>query len=113
MQRESIDRTISTGPWMRHADRLLDGEAEASGVGVAVGAPATDAVPAFSFEDLFWQADVKRAAKIAIARTNRKIIFYCSLFFLKKSLRSSSFQVKVSSSPVTFSPLSSTNGGSA
>jgi hypothetical protein len=33
------------------------------------------AAPAFSFEDLFWQADVKRAAEIAIGKINRKIIF--------------------------------------
>ena len=53
---------------------VVDGEGEAPGVGVAVVAPAFCADPAVSFEDLFWQADVKRTAKIAIARTNRKII---------------------------------------
>ena len=52
----------------------VDGEGEAPGVGVAFVAPAFVAEPAVSFEDLFWQADVKRAAKIAIVRTNRKII---------------------------------------
>jgi hypothetical protein len=104
---------VTSANFAGNGGSVVDGEGEAPGVGVAVVASAFGAEPAVSFEDLFWQADVKMAAEIAVAKTNRKIIFYCSLFFLKKSLRVSSSQVSVSLSPVTFSPLSSTSGGSA
>jgi hypothetical protein len=49
------------------------GEGEAPGVGV-VAAPPSGEAPAFSFEDLFWQEDVKSAAEIMIKKVNRKII---------------------------------------
>jgi hypothetical protein len=52
---------------------VVDGEGEAPGVGVAVVAPASVEERAVSFEDLFWQADVKRAAEIATSKINRKI----------------------------------------
>jgi hypothetical protein len=38
-----------------------------------VVAPAFGAEPAVSFEGLFLQADVKRAAEIATSKINRKI----------------------------------------
>jgi hypothetical protein len=53
-----------------------DGETEGSGDGVAAVAAVSVAAPAFSFEDLFWQADVKKIAEIAISNENRKIIFF-------------------------------------
>jgi hypothetical protein len=64
---------------------VVDGDGEAPGVGVAVVAPASGAAPEFSFEDLFWQAEEKRAAEIAIGKINRKIIFVDASSFRRSS----------------------------
>jgi hypothetical protein len=80
---------VTSGNLAGNGGSVVDGDGEATGVGVAVVATASGAAPAFSFEDLFWQADVKRIAEIAISKTIRKIIFYRTLFFLKKSSKAS------------------------
>ena len=67
---------VTSANFAGNGGSVVDGVAEAPGVGVAVAAPASGVAPGFSFEDLFWQADVKRAAEIAIVKTNRKIISF-------------------------------------
>lgn len=101
---------VTSANFAGNGGSAADGEGEAPGVGVADAAPASAAPVGLSS---FLQADVKRTAEMAISKANRKIIFYCSLFFLKKSSRAASSQVNTSLRPVIFSRFSSTSGGSA
>jgi len=64
---------VTSANFAGNGGSVVDGDGEAPGVGVAVAAPESGAVPAFSFEVLFWQAGVKSAAEIATSKVNRKI----------------------------------------
>ena len=64
---------VTSANFAGNGGSVVDGDGEAPGVGVAVVAPASGVALAFSFEDLFWQAGVNRAAEIAISKINRKI----------------------------------------
>jgi len=64
---------VTSANFAGNGGSVVDGDGEAPGVGVAVVVPASGAAPAFSFEDLFWQAGVKSTAEITTSNVYRKI----------------------------------------